>query len=173
MVEIREKLLDWTREVDEQLAAHAQQVHELFEEILKEPDITQAMQATLPAVDEFFLQELIDEIELGESEYVEEGRGADKGLMEGADVLITGAVTGFEPEASGGGGALGGLKKKAFGKVGLESKTATILIDLKLIDIRTRRVIKAMSLEGKSSSWAADVAGGGERVAHAAILRRG
>ncbi|MCU0640456.1 MAG: CsgG/HfaB family protein [Candidatus Krumholzibacteria bacterium] len=105
--------------------------------------------------------ELIDEIELGESEYVEEGRGADKGLMEGADVLITGAVTGFEPEASGGGGALGGLKKKAFGKVGLESKTATILIDLKLIDIRTRRVIKAMSLEGKSSSWAADVAGGG------------
>lgn len=58
LVEIREKLLDWTREVDEQLAAHAQQVHELFEEILKEPDITQAMQATLPAVDEFFLQEL-------------------------------------------------------------------------------------------------------------------
>ena len=57
-MEIREKLLDWTREVDEQLAAHAQQVHELFEEILKEPDITQAMQATLPAVDEFFLQEL-------------------------------------------------------------------------------------------------------------------
>ena len=105
--------------------------------------------------------ELIDEIELGESEYVEEGRGADKGLMEGADVLITGAVTGFEPEASGGGGALGGIKKKAFGKVGLESKTAKILIDLKLIDIRTRRVIKAMSLEGKSSSWATDIAGGG------------
>jgi OOP family OmpA-OmpF porin len=105
--------------------------------------------------------ELVDEIELGQSEYVEEGAGADKGVMEGADVLITGAVTGFEPEASGGGGAIGGLKKKAFGKVGMESKTAKILIDLKLIDIRTRRVLKAMSLEGSSTSWATDVEGGG------------
>jgi OmpA-OmpF porin, OOP family len=105
--------------------------------------------------------ELIDEIELGQSEYVEEGAGADKGVMEGADVLITGAVTGFEPEASGGGGALGGLKKKAFGKVGMESTTAKILIDLKMIDIRTRRVLKAMSLEGSSTSWSTDVEGGG------------
>jgi outer membrane protein OmpA-like peptidoglycan-associated protein/curli biogenesis system outer membrane secretion channel CsgG len=105
--------------------------------------------------------ELADEIDLGESGYVEEGRGAEKGLMEGADVLVTGAVTGFEPEASGGGGAVGALKKKAFGKAGLESKTAKILIDLKLIDIRTRRVIKAMSLEGKSTSWASDIEGGG------------
>ena len=105
--------------------------------------------------------ELAEEIDLGESEYVEEGRGAEKGLMEGADVLVTGAVTGFEPEAAGGGGAIGALKKKAFGKAGLESKTAKILIDLKLIDIRTRRVIKAMSLEGKSTGWATDIEGGG------------
>ncbi|MCX6826451.1 MAG: OmpA family protein [candidate division Zixibacteria bacterium] len=107
------------------------------------------------------VEELAEEIDLGESEYVEEGRGPEKGLMEGADVLVTGAVTGFEPEASGGGGGLGALKNKAFGKVGLQSKSAKILIDIKLIDIRTRRVIKAMSLEGKSTSWGADVAGGG------------
>src|SRR5690606_2306731 len=36
--------------------------------------------------------ELADEIALGESGMVEEGRGAEAGLMEGADVLITGAV---------------------------------------------------------------------------------
>jgi len=107
------------------------------------------------------VEELAEEIDLGESEYVEEGRGAEKGLMEGADVLVTGSVTGFEPEASGGGGGLGALKKKAFGKVGLQSKSAKILIDIKLIDIRTRRVIKAMSLEGESTSWGADVEGGG------------
>ncbi len=107
------------------------------------------------------VDELIDEIELGQSDYVEEGRGADKGLMEGADVLVTGAVTGFEPDAGGGGGALGGLKKKAFGAIGASKKEAKILMDIKLIDIRTRRIIKAMSLEGKASKWKADAAGGG------------
>ena len=46
--------------------------------------------------------ELADEIALGESGLVEEGREAEGGLMEGADVIITGAVTSFEPQASGG-----------------------------------------------------------------------
>ncbi len=107
------------------------------------------------------VDELIDEIDLGESEYVESGRGPDKGLMEGADVLVTGAVTGFEPNAGGGGGALGGLTKKAFGAAGVSKKTAQINMDIKLIDIRTRRIIKAMSLEAKSSKWKAGAAGGG------------
>ncbi|PKK82499.1 MAG: hypothetical protein CVT49_13455 [candidate division Zixibacteria bacterium HGW-Zixibacteria-1] len=105
--------------------------------------------------------DLIDEIDLGQSGYVEEGRGPEKGLMEGADIMVTGAITGFEPEASGGGGALGGLKKKAFGAIGAEKKDAKILMDLKLYDIRTRRVIKAMSLEGKASSWKVGGVGGG------------
>ena len=75
--------------------------------------------------------ELIDEIDFGQSGYVEEGRGPDKGLMEGADLLITGAVTTFEPDAGGGGGGLGGLTKKAFGKVGVKSKKAKIAIEIK------------------------------------------
>jgi OOP family OmpA-OmpF porin len=107
------------------------------------------------------VDELIDEIELGQSDYVEEGRGADKGLMEGADVLVTGAVTDFEPDAGGAGGALGGLKKKAFGAFGAKKKTAKILMDIKLIDIRTRRILKAFSLEGKSTKWSAGAVGGG------------
>jgi len=97
--------------------------------------------------------ELIDEIDLGQSGYVEEGRGADKGLMEGADILITGAVTGFEPDAGGSGGGFGGLTKKAFGKVGIEKKTAEMMLELKIIDIRTRRIIKAFSIDAKSSKW--------------------
>lgn len=105
--------------------------------------------------------ELADEIDLGESGYVEEGRAPEKGLMEGADILVTGAVTAFEPDAGGSGGALGGLKKKAFGKVGMTTKSAKIIIDIKLIDIRTRRVLKAVSIEAKSTSWGTDVAGGG------------
>ncbi|MFH2035556.1 MAG: CsgG/HfaB family protein [Candidatus Zixiibacteriota bacterium] len=105
--------------------------------------------------------ELIDEIELGQSEYIEDGRGADKGLMEGADVLITGAVTGFEPDAGGSGGVLGGLKKSALGKIGASKKTATIMMEIKLIDIRTRRIIKSMSVDAKSTKWKASAAGAG------------
>ncbi len=107
------------------------------------------------------VEELAEEIDLGESEYVEEGRGPEKGLMEGADILVTGAVTAFEPEAGGGGGVLGGFKDKAFGEAGLASKTAVIIMDIKLIDIRTRRILKAQSIEAKSKSWKSDMAGGG------------
>ena len=107
------------------------------------------------------VDELIEEIDFGESGYVEEGRGPEKGLMEGADVLVTGAVTGFEPDAGGSGGGLGGLTKKAFGALGAKKKEAKILMDLKMIDIRTRRIIKAMSLEGKATKWKVDMKGGG------------
>ncbi|MEA2031114.1 MAG: CsgG/HfaB family protein [candidate division Zixibacteria bacterium] len=105
--------------------------------------------------------ELADEIDLGQSGYTEEGRGPEKGLMEGADILVTGAVTAFEPNAGGGGGGLGGLTKKAFGKFGVSKKSAKIQMEIKLIDIRTRRILKAMSLEGKSDKWKTSMGGGG------------
>lgn len=105
--------------------------------------------------------ELADEIDLAQSGYVEEGRGPAKGLMEGADLLITGSVTAFEPNAGGSGGGLGGFKKKAFGKIGLDRKSAEIRLDIKLIDIRTRRILKAKSIKAKSSKWKASMSGGG------------
>lgn len=105
--------------------------------------------------------ELAEEIEFAQSGYAEQGQGPQAGLMESADLLVTGAVTAFEPDAGGGGGMLGGLKKKATGSIGLSSKTAEINIELKLIDIRTRRVLKAKKIKAKSSSWSADMTGGG------------
>lgn len=105
--------------------------------------------------------ELAEEIDFAQSGYVEEGKGPEAGLMEGADILITGAVTSFEPDAGGGGGGLSGLKKKAFGSLGVASKTAKMQMDLKLIDIRTRRIIKAKKIKAESKSWSTDMTGGG------------
>ncbi len=105
--------------------------------------------------------ELIDEIELGQSGYVEEGRGAQKGLMEGADILVTGAVTAFEPDAGGGGGMFGGLKDKAAGKLGVKSKKAKMQLDIKIIDIRTRRILAAKTVKAESKNWKVDMWGGG------------
>ena len=102
--------------------------------------------------------ELADEIDLAQSGYVEEGRGPEKGLMEGADILVTGAVTAFEPNAGGGGGVLVGFKKKAFGKIGVKSKTAEIIMDIKLIDILTRRILKVTSIDAKSKKLGTDIA---------------
>ncbi|MCD6250525.1 MAG: OmpA family protein [candidate division Zixibacteria bacterium] len=105
--------------------------------------------------------ELAEEIEFAQSEYAEAGQGPDKGLMESADLLVTGAITSFEPNASGGGGMLGGLKKKAFGSVGVSSNKAKIAMELKLIDIRTRRILKSKTIKAESKQWSADMTGGG------------
>lgn len=104
--------------------------------------------------------ELIDEIDLGESGYVEEGRGPEKGLMEGADILITGAITTFEPNAGGGGGLLGAAKKKTFGAIGATSKKAKMAMEIKLIDVRTRRIIKAKTVKSETKHWKAGILGG-------------
>lgn len=58
LIQLREKLLDWTREVDAQVEEHVSQVRELFQAIIQEDDIEEAMQQSLPYVDEFFVQEL-------------------------------------------------------------------------------------------------------------------
>ncbi len=104
--------------------------------------------------------ELAEEIEFAQSGNVEAGKGPEKGLMEGADLLITGSVTAFEPDAGGKGGILGGLKGKALGGIGASSKEAKIIMDIKLIDIRTRRILKAKSIEAKSRKWKVGMAGG-------------
>ncbi|RKX27420.1 MAG: hypothetical protein DRP45_01065 [Candidatus Zixiibacteriota bacterium] len=105
--------------------------------------------------------ELAEELEFAGSEYAESGQGPQKGLMESADLLVTGAITAFEPNASGGGGMLGGLKKKAMGSVGVSSNKAQINMEIKLIDIRTRRVLKSKTIKAKSTSWSTDMTGGG------------
>ena len=72
-----------------------------------------------------------------------------------AELQVSGAVTTFEPEADG-----GGLKKKAFGKIGIQTKTAEIVMDVKLIQTSTGRILKAKSIEAKSTKWGADMTGG-------------
>jgi hypothetical protein len=58
LVALREKLLEMTREVDQQLAQRAQESRNLLNSILQSDDVSEAMMQNLPVVDEFFLQEL-------------------------------------------------------------------------------------------------------------------
>lgn len=107
------------------------------------------------------LKAIQEELELAQSGYVEAGKGPKMGLMEGADILVMGAITAFEPEASGvlGGGIIVPLPGGAGAVVG--KKDAYIAADIRLVDVRTGRVINATRVEGKASSWrVGGIAGG-------------
>lgn len=58
LIEIREKLLELTREIDQQVQLRQQAARDFLEELLKSPNPVQALQENLPAVDNYFVQEL-------------------------------------------------------------------------------------------------------------------
>ncbi|UCD24240.1 MAG: hypothetical protein JSW51_14655, partial [Gemmatimonadota bacterium] len=84
---------------------------------------------------------------------------SDADAVGATGVLVTSTVTKFEPEAGGGGG-LGGLRRRALNEVGVEEKTAEIEVEVKLIDGNTSRVLESKKLKAKSTNWEPDAAGG-------------
>lgn len=81
--------------------------------------------------------------------------------LEDADIVITAAITGFDPGQSGGAGGLGGNLGGLIGGVAGSFKTARIAMDLRVIDVDTGRVIAATSVEGKSTGVGGNLAGVG------------
>ncbi len=104
-----------------------------------------------------------EELDLSQSGYIRPGAAPQKGQMEGADILVVGAITAFEPEASGikGGGLAIPFKVPLLGGIKVGKKEAYIAADIRLIDVRTGRVINAATVEGKASSWNIGGLGGG------------
>ena len=105
----------------------------------------------------------LEEQALAQSGAVREGQGPEAGMMEAADLIVTGAVTGFEPDAEGGGfGLFGGGGGLSFlGGLGGGSKEAHIAADIRLVDTRTRRIVNATTVEGLASSFSLTGLGGG------------
>ena len=106
------------------------------------------------------LSDIKEELALSESGYTEKGKAAEKGTMEGADILLTGAITAFEPNAEGAGG--GGLAiGLPFGLgIGGKTKKAYIAANIRMVDVRTGRVISSAKVEGKASDFKLGVVGG-------------
>lgn len=106
---------------------------------------------------------ILAEQDFGASGRVRPETAARIGEIEGADLLVVAAVTGFDPGVSGGGGGLellGGLLPGAAGAVGsvLGSiaggfKTAHVAIDVRLVDTKTGRVVAATSAEAKAMDF--------------------
>ncbi len=109
------------------------------------------------------LRAIQQEINLAKSGYVQFNQAAHKGSLEGADILVVGTITAFEPEASGVG--VGGIaipfKVPLIGGISLKKKEAYIAADIRLIDVRTGRIIAVATVEGKSSQWKVGTGGAG------------
>lgn len=71
--------------------------------------------------------------------------------FEGAELVIFGSITQYEPDASGGG--------LSFMGVSVGQKSSTIGIDLRIVDVRTRRIIGATQVQGKADGNSFSVTG--------------
>ncbi len=107
------------------------------------------------------VEELKGEYELGESGWAADA--PEKGTFETADILLTGAITAFEPDyqGKGGGGIVIPIPLKIGGGLKIEKKEAYIAASIRLVDVRTRRIIKTGTVEGYSSKSSLGVIGGG------------
>jgi len=108
------------------------------------------------------LEAIQNELRLGQSGYVNQNKAPQAGLMEGADILVIGAITAFEPNASGlgAGGLVIPSKIPLVGGVSVGENQAYISADIRLVDVRTGRVINATKVEGKASDWKVGGLGG-------------
>jgi curli biogenesis system outer membrane secretion channel CsgG len=101
--------------------------------------------------------DVLREQDLATAGRIKKGTEAPTGEIEGAELLITGAVTEFEGAQSGVGGGIGGIGGTAgrvLGGIAGGIKKAHMAIDMRVIDTRTSRVVAATSVEGEATDFA-------------------
>jgi curli biogenesis system outer membrane secretion channel CsgG len=88
---------------------------------------------------------------------------APPATLEGADLLVVGALTSFDGAASGG-IALPipiplSTRNHDFGILNLQMRTATASLDIRVIDIKTGRVVSTVAVEGSAHKFGAGLTG--------------
>jgi len=107
------------------------------------------------------LSAVMQEQELSSSGAAEQGiGGSQRGKIKTADLIITAAVTEFEPQASGGSAGIGGGGGVGSGIlggiIGGALNKAHMALDIRIVDTSTSEVLAATRVQGQAS----DVAGG-------------
>lgn len=125
------------------------------------------------------LDDVLQEQDLGASGRVKQQTAARIGEVEGADLLIMGTITEFEPGTAGAGGGAGGIIPlpgrgghiaRGIGGIAGGIKTSHVAMIIKVVDARTGRRLASEQVEGKATdiggmtgmgSWALAGAFGG------------
>lgn len=97
------------------------------------------------------LGDVLQEQDLGASGRIRQSTAAPIGQIEGAELLVVGAVTEFDGAASGGGAGIGGIGGGTIGSIAGGFKQAHMAIDLRIIDAKTSRIVAATSVEGTAT----------------------
>ncbi|MBE9516171.1 MAG: hypothetical protein IME93_04255 [Proteobacteria bacterium] len=84
------------------------------------------------------LKDVIDEQDLADSGRMRQSTVAPKGQLEGAELLVRGSVTQFEPRCSGGSAIV------------FSTSQACIAINIRIMDVRTGRIVNATTVEATS-----------------------
>ena len=106
------------------------------------------------------LEAVMKEQELSISGAAQTGSGPTIGQIKTADIIVTAAVTEFEPQASGGRAGIGGGGSVGSGVLGgllgAAMNKAHMALDIRIVDTSTSEVLAATCVQGQAS----DVAGG-------------
>jgi curli biogenesis system outer membrane secretion channel CsgG len=111
------------------------------------------------------LTDVLAEQDLGAAGRIKKETAAPIGQVEGAELLITGAVTGYEPGASGLGGGIGGFGGGGGGGILAGFKKAYLAIDVRVIDTKTSRILAATTVEGSATDIGGAIGGSGGPIA--------
>ena len=98
---------------------------------------------------------LIEEIDFGQSGYVEQETAVEMGHILGVEYVLSGRVTNFGYEETSTGGILGGWG--GFGGLDITEEEAVVRLDFVLIDARTGETVLAAIAEGKDSDTDFDI----------------
>ena len=96
---------------------------------------------------------LKQEMALSQQGYADKS-GIQKGGIKGADLLVMGAITGWDPATSGTGGGLGtgilGSAGAIFGGIKGAMKKSSMAMDIRIVDTHTSEVLAATRVEGEA-----------------------
>lgn len=98
------------------------------------------------------LGSVIAEQDLGASGRIKQGTQAAIGEIEGAELLVVGAITEFSGNSAGGGGGIGGIGGGLLGGIVGGFEKAHMAIDVRVIDAKTSRILAATSVEGEATN---------------------